>query len=47
MQLVNNVNFYEKKTIFWSCDCWCPVALPHGAVGSSEECNCGIYCAWT
>ena len=28
---------------FWmSCYCKCPVALPHGAVGLSAVCGCGI-----
>ena len=25
-----------------SCDSQCSVALPHGAVGGSVVCNCGI-----
>ena len=25
-----------------SCDCWRSVALPHGAVGWSAVCDCGI-----
>ena len=25
-----------------SCDCYCSVALPHGAVGWSAVCGCGI-----
>ena len=29
--------------VFWmSCDCICSVALPHGAVGWSAVCDCGI-----
>ena len=29
--------------VFWmSCNCKCPVALPHGAVGPSGVCDCGI-----
>ena len=29
--------------VFWmSCYCKCPVALPHGAVGLSAVCDCGI-----
>ena len=29
--------------VFWmSCYCKCPIALPHGAVGWSAVCNCGI-----
>ena len=24
------------------CDCYCSVALPHGAVGWSAVCDCGI-----
>ena len=26
-----------------SCYCKCPVALPHGAVGWSAVCECGIF----
>ena len=25
-----------------SCDCWCFVSLPHGAVSWSAVCDCGI-----
>ena len=25
-----------------SCYCICPVALPHGALGGSAVCDCGI-----
>ena len=25
-----------------SCECYCSVALPHGAVGWSAVCDCGI-----
>ena len=25
-----------------SCDCYWPVALPHGAMSWSEVCDCGI-----
>ena len=25
-----------------SCDCYCSMALPHGPVGWSAVCNCGI-----
>ena len=28
--------------LFISCHCKCPVALPHGAVGWSAVCDCGI-----
>ena len=26
-----------------SCDCYCSVAIPHGAVGWSAVCDCGIF----
>ena len=25
-----------------SCDCWCSVSLPHGAMGCSTVFDCGI-----
>ena len=25
------------------CNCYCSVALPHGAVGWSAVCDCGIF----
>ena len=28
-----------------SCDCKCSVSLPHGVVGLSAVCDCGIF--WT
>ena len=29
--------------VFWiSCYCKCPIALPHGAMGRSAVCDCGI-----
>ena len=28
-----------------SCDCKCSVSLPHGVIGSSAVCDCGIF--WT
>ena len=30
-----------------SCDCYCPVALPQGAVGWSVVSNCGIFHDYT
>ena len=26
-----------------SCDCWCSVAIPSGAVGCSALCDCAIF----
>ena len=38
------------KPVFWvgqACDCWCSVALPHGVVGWSAVCDCGISCSYS
>ena len=33
----------RKRELIWmSCYCKCPVAFPHGDVGWSAVCDCGI-----
>ena len=32
----------ELIVFLMPCDCWCSVGLPHGAVGWSTVCDCGI-----
>ena len=32
---------FTSIVFLMSCDCLCPVALPHGAVGWSAVCDCG------
>ena len=34
--------FFAFIVLQMSCYCKCSMALPHGAVGWSEICNCGI-----
>ena len=47
-KIINDLDEEEEAgcfafIVFWvSCYCKCPVALPHGAVGWSAVCDCGI-----
>ena len=33
---------YALVVFLLSCDCWCSVSLPYGAVSWSAVCDCGI-----
>ena len=40
----NHLDRNEKAVCLQvSCGCYCSVALPHGAVGWSAVCECGIF----
>ena len=45
-QFCNNLD-REERVGYFTLSSWCLVALPHGAVGWSAVCDCGIFCSYS
>ena len=43
----NRLEFERMKLYLMSYYCKCPVTVPHGAVGWSAVCDCGISCSYS
>ena len=41
------MSFLALIVFLVSCDCWCSVAIPHGAVDWSAVCECGISSSYS